>query len=295
MGENMGILLQLFERVPPSWIRAAGAVRGSSPRVKAMTDWLPRLLRGSEGRIQRGLGKGLRFNGANSAVGFVLGTHDPEVQYALSRLLEPGMVTYDIGANVGFTAMLAARKVGPGGRVVCFEPLAEPARQIEHNARINGFPFVEVHQVALARSDGEAEFFVSKESTWGRLSQAGPAPMQSGVIKVPMRTLDSFAREKNLPRPDFIKMDVEGVEADLIAGGHQFLSESRPIMVIELHHTFAAVKPLLDALDYEVRPLTADGRLVSTDGEFQILAYPREKAGAEKVCAELAAHKTVFE
>jgi FkbM family methyltransferase len=290
----MSILLDLFERVPPSWIRTAGSVRGSSARVKAMTDWLPALLRGREGRIQKGLGRGLRFNGANSAMGFVLGTHDPEVQYALSRLLKPGMTAYDIGANVGFTAMLAAKRVAPDGRVICFEPLAEPAKQILHNAGLNGFSFVEAHEVALASSDGEAEFFVSAESTWGRLSQAGPAPQQSGIIRVPMRTLDSFASEYSLPPPQVIKMDVEGVEASVITGGRNLLAASRPVMIIELHHTYRAVVEALEGLDYDVRALTATGKVASTDGEFQILAYPRERRDAEMVWSDLAAGGTVF-
>lgn len=291
----MATLLELFGRVPSSWIRAAGSVRGRSARIKALTDWLPALLRGREGRIQRGLGRGLRFNGANSAMGFVLGTHDPEVQYALARLLKPGMTAYDIGANVGFTAMLAARRVAPGGRVVCFEPLAEPAKQVLHNAGLNGFSFVQVHQVALASADGEAEFFVSAESTWGRLSQAGPAPQQNGVIRVPMRTLDSFASEHGLPSPHVIKMDVEGVEASVIAGGRKLLESSRPIMIIELHHTYQAVIDSLEGLDYAVRPLTATGEIASKDGEFQILAYPRERQDAEAVWSDLAAGGTVFE
>jgi FkbM family methyltransferase len=288
-------LLELFYRVPPSWVRAAGAVRGSSPRIKAMTDWLPALLRGHEGKIQNGLGRGLSFNGSNSAMGFVFGTHDPEVQYALSRLLRPSMVTYDIGANVGFTAMLAARQVAPSGRVICFEPLAEPAAQIVHNARLNGFSFVDVHQVALANSDGEAEFFVSKESTWGRLSQAGPAPQQNGVIRVPMRTLDAYAASQALPSPQFIKMDVEGVEAEVIAGGKKLLAAARPVMVIELHHTYRAVIEALAGLDYLVRPLTTTGEIASTDGEFQILAYPNERRDVEEVWTDLASGKTVFE
>jgi FkbM family methyltransferase len=290
----MGTLLNLFQRVPSSWIRAAGSVRGSSPRIKALTDWLPALLRGREGRIQKGLGRGLRFNGANSAMGFVFGTHDPEVQYALSRLLKPGMTTYDIGANVGFTAMLAAKCVAPGGRVVCFEPLAEPAAQTLHNAGLNGFSFVQVHQVALASSDGEAEFFVSAESTWGRLAEAGPAPQQNGVIRVPMRTLDSFASEHALPLPEVIKMDVEGVEAAVISGGKKLLAASRPVMIIELHHTYQAVVDSLAGLDYAIRPLTTTGKIASTDDEFQILAYPRERLDAEAVWSDLAAGGTVF-
>jgi FkbM family methyltransferase len=290
----MEVLLKLFERVPRSWIRGFSNLRGGSPRVKAMTDWLPALLRGREGRIQSGVGRGLRFNGAKSAMGFMFGTHDPEVQYALSRLLAPGMVAYDIGANVGFTAMLAAKRVGPSGRVVCFEPQAEAAAQIGHNARLNAFAFVDVHQVALAAAEGDAEFFVSEESTWGRLSQAGPAPQQSGVIRVPMRRLDDYAAAKGVPPPDVVKMDVEGVEAEVIAGAKALLGRSRPVMVIELHHTYHAVVDALDGLDYVVRPLVTTGKVDSTDGEFQILAYPRERHDAEAVWADVAAGKATL-
>src|SRR5580693_7607022 len=121
----MRLLLALLNCIPPSWIRAASALRGRFPLVKRATNWLPNLLRNRKGRILNGLGRGLKFNGGNSAVGFILGTHDTDVQFAMSRLLRPGMTCYDVGANVGFTAVLAAKCVGETGRVVCFEPLPE--------------------------------------------------------------------------------------------------------------------------------------------------------------------------
>jgi FkbM family methyltransferase len=291
----MNVLLSLFDRVPRSWIRAAGAVRGRSARIKAMTDWLPAMLRNREGRIQKGLGRGLLFNGANSAVGFVLGTHDLEVQYALSRLLGPGMTAYDIGANVGFTAVLAARRVGPSGRVVCFEPLPENASQIAHNARLNGFSFIDVHEIALARGDGESAFFVSEASTWGRLAQSGPAPKQSGVIRVPVRSLDSLSAGDAIPKPDFIKMDVEGGEADVLTGGRALIAKARPTMVIELHHTYHAVVEALAGLDYAFRPFTTTGEVASLEGEFQLLAHPNERREAETVWRDLASGKMSFE
>src|SRR5580704_9911240 len=105
----MALLISVFNRMPTSWIRAAGIVRGRWPWLKKTTDWLPNLLRNREGRIQRGIGRGLRFNGGASNVGFLLGTHDQEVQFAMARLIQPGMTVFDIGANVGFTAVLAAK------------------------------------------------------------------------------------------------------------------------------------------------------------------------------------------
>src|SRR5262245_13570479 len=188
----MGMLLEFMGRMPTSWVRAAGALRGRSPWLRRMTDWVPALLRGREGRIQNGLGKGLRFNPGRSAVGFLFGTHDLEVQTAIGRLLKPGMTAFDVGANVGFTAVLAAKCVAPGGKVVCFEPLAANAEQIGHNAGLNGFTHVEVRQEALGRADGEAEFTLSHSPTWGRLASAGTTPQQSGSTRVPVRSLDSL-------------------------------------------------------------------------------------------------------
>jgi FkbM family methyltransferase len=253
------------------------------------------MMRNREGRIQKGLGRGLRFNGGDSNVGFLLGTHDFDVQYAMDRLLQPGMVAYDIGANVGFTAVLAAKKVAPNGRVVCFEPLAINATKIHHNAALNGFGFVDVHEIALGTADGEAEFHLSSSPTWGRLASSGPAPQQSGVVRVPIRTLDSLIERDHVPPPQFIKMDVEGGEADVLRGARKLLATARPVMVIELHHTYDAVVAALEGLDYEVRPLTEVGEEPSSlQDEFQLLAYPRGRHDAAAVCVDLAAGKTVL-
>jgi len=107
----MKLLLELLDRVPASWIQAAGICRGRHRWIKATTDWLPNLIRNREGQIQKGLGRGLRLNPGQSTVGFLLGTHDFDVQFVMSKLLKPGMTVYDIGANIGFTAVLAARQV----------------------------------------------------------------------------------------------------------------------------------------------------------------------------------------
>jgi FkbM family methyltransferase len=291
----MGLLQKVIERVPASWIRAGAALRGRFPLVKRLTNWVPNVLRNRAARIRNGLGRGLKFNGGNSAVGFVLGTHDTDVQFALARLLRPGMVCYDVGANVGFTAVLAAKCVGPSGRVVCFEPLPENAAQIRVNADLNAFAQLQVHQVALGVTDGEAEFRTSHAPTWGRLAEAGATPEQSGTTRVAVRRLDSLARTEALPDPQFIKMDVEGAEAGVLTGGRELLERTRPVMVIELHHTYQAVVDALAELDYVIRPLVPGGHRASTDGEFQILVYPTGHADAEAFWSALAAgEKMVF-
>jgi FkbM family methyltransferase len=291
----MRFFLKLLDCLPLSWIRAATAIRGRFPLVKRATDWLPNMLRNREGRIQKGLGRGLRFNGGSSAVGFLLGTHDTDVQFALSRLVRPGTTCYDIGANVGFTAILAARCVEASGRIFCFEPLSENAVQIRVNANLNGFTQIQIHQVALGEADGEAEFRVSHAPTWGRLAVAGATPAESGITRVPVRKLDSIVAAESIPDPQFIKMDVEGAEAGVLAGARSLLERARPVMVIELHHTYQAVVDALVGLEYTIRPLVAGGKIASTEGEFQILAYPTGHPLAESFWTALVeGEKMVF-
>jgi FkbM family methyltransferase len=288
----MRIFSKLTRHVPESWIQAASAARGSSPVFKRMTNWLADLLRNQEGQIQRGLGRGLRFNGGPSAVGFLLGTHDLDVQYAMYRLIEPGMTVYDVGANVGFTALLAARQASARGRVVCFEPLGANSEHIRANAARNGFDFIDVHEVALGVEDGQADFLLSESPTWGRLARSGSPPRPSGATRVPVRSLDSLIERDCLPPAQFIKMDIEGGEADALRGARKYLGTHHPIMLIELHHTYGAVVDALSGLDYQVRPL---GNLASLEGEFQLLAFPEKvKAVIDRICEDVAAGKMEF-
>jgi FkbM family methyltransferase len=292
----MRFFTKLLERVPPSWVHAGSTIRGRSRLVKRATDWLPNLLRNHEGRIQSGLGRGLRFNGGDSAVGFLFGTHDTDVQAAFSQLLRPNMTCYDVGANVGFTAILAARCVESGGKVICFEPVPENSRQIQTNADLNGFKQIQIHQIALGETDGQAEFRMSYAPTWGRLSEAGAStPDESGTTVVPVRTLDSLSTAGAIPDPQFIKMDVEGAEAGVLAGARKLLERAQPVMIIELHHTHDAVMEALSGLDYVVRPLTPGWRTDDTDGEYQVLAYPVGRSDCETFSSKfMAQEKMVF-
>src|SRR5712691_602322 len=118
------------------WVSRTGA---RFPWLKRRLNWYRDTLRNQEETIQRGAGKGLRFNAGPSNIGFILGNADPDVQNALQTLVHPGDVIYDVGANVGFFTVIAARLTGPSGRVVAFEPIDENRHVLEANARSNGF------------------------------------------------------------------------------------------------------------------------------------------------------------
>lgn len=89
----------------------------------------------SDTTISHGIGAGLLFNSSGAFPSRALGTVETEVQDALAELLRPGDVFYDVGANVGYFTIIAARLVGPEGRVVAVEPQPEAVKRLQHKRR----------------------------------------------------------------------------------------------------------------------------------------------------------------
>ena len=275
--------------VPSGFLHFLSHNQYRSRTLRRICSWGASWVKGQDAVILRGVGQGLRFNVAGSHSAFILGTHEPEVQELLESVLRPGMTYYDVGANVGFFATIAARLVGPSGRVVCFEPLPENSRQIEHNGRLNGFSNIATRCEALGGSNRTNVFNTSAEPTWGMLSTVGKAPEQaSGQITVEVRTLDSLCAAGALPSPDLIKMDIEGAEAEALEGGFETLTAVRPLLVIELHRTNAAVTAVLDRLGYVYSVLGSPVTVHDVTWDANILAVPRERSELLKPAGKVA-------
>ena len=252
----MSLLTALLARVPASWMNTLAGLRHRHRSVDRCASVIAGLIRGRDSCIQTGAGRGLRFNPGRSAASYVLGNHEPETQVLLTDLLGPGMTFYDIGANVGFCSMIAARMVAPGGHVISFEPLPENVAALSHNAAINHFGHVTVFETALSDTDGEMTFAISERPTWGKLHSSNlPPDRHVDDIRVSVRRLDSVVDESHLPLPQIIKMDVEGAENDVLKGARETLRRGRPILLIELHGTGAQVLQTLTQLDYCVLTL----------------------------------------
>ncbi len=108
------------------------------------------------------------------------------MQEALSQLLKPADVVFGIGANCGFLTLIAARLVGPTGRVIAFERLPDAAEQVRKNVAANRFAHVEIREVALSDENGEASFYTSRENAWEKLKKAGLAPGEQ-TLKITVR------------------------------------------------------------------------------------------------------------
>jgi FkbM family methyltransferase len=211
------------------------------------------VLRGNR-RILRGPGRGLTIDVAGSRPSYVLGTDERLVQAVLAERLQAGDVLYDLGANVGFLTLIAARLVGPTGRVVAYEPIPGSAEAVRRNASLNGFGHVDVVEAAVGDRAGTTRMTLSRSSL-----EAHATP--EGELEVPMVTLDEEVASGR-PGPTLLKIDVEGAETAVVEGAAGVLRDHRPVVVCEIHESLHLrehpVEGHLKAAGYTVRWLERD-------------------------------------
>lgn len=178
--------------------------------------------------VLSGINKGLRWRVGSNIHGCWLGTYESDKQRLMSRLVKPGMIAYDIGANAGFYTLALARLVGSGGVVCAFEPLAENAANILEHLRINHCSNATLYQVAVSDENGLSAFHVAQSNSMGYLGGAGE-------YWVPTVAIDVLIETDKLPVPDIVKMDVEGAESKVLEGAIKLLGMRKTIWIIALH------------------------------------------------------------
>jgi FkbM family methyltransferase len=241
-------------------------------------------LRRSALPILGGAGRGLRVRFGDSALMRAVSRAEAQVEDAFLALLRPGDVVYDVGANIGWYSLLAARAVGASGRVLAFEPTVQNASLATANAIGNGFANVTVIPAAVTDEDGWATFLhrgslegrLSKDDTEAqakRRARLQPKPLGSSVV--PVLSLDRWIAKANQPPPRVLKIDVEGAEVGVLRGMRQTLRSARPALVIELHATQAEVADVLDEADYEHSLIETGGPTREGPWWAHVLARPR--------------------
>lgn len=143
-----------------------------------------------------------------------IGTYESDHLAALESLVRPGMVVYDIGANVGYYTLAFSRLVGDTGRVYSFEPEANNVRLLRRHLALNQVRNVTLIQTAVSDVDGMVGF--SGAQSTGKIAS-------ESSYQVPSISLDGFISSGN-PPPSFIKMDIEGAESLALAGASRLLS-----------------------------------------------------------------------
>ncbi|MCP4116941.1 MAG: FkbM family methyltransferase [Desulfobacteraceae bacterium] len=175
----------------------------------------------------------------DNVCGSVLETkeYEPPVTAVLKKILAPGMVFLDIGANVGFFTCLAASIVGGSGKVFSFEPYEYNIKLLYMNTRLNGFKNVEIFPFAVS----DRRTFFSYDDSAGNSgaifdSNTSVLELLSSTLVYSM-VLDDVL-EPYPDKIDAIKIDIEGAEYLAFKGMKNRLKKDRPIIVSEFSPSF---------------------------------------------------------
>jgi FkbM family methyltransferase len=198
-------------------------------------------------RARHGIGRGFLQVGG---VGLVLPTrlsaisgfvrHDAEERFLRQLSLE-GSRIYDVGAFRGVTTLFFARNARPTGHVVAFEPHPRSCRCIRRHLDLNGIANVTLRNVAVGAAAGELELIGPQG---GDGTTSGNAAIQRLTAdrashterrSVPVVSIDDEVCSYDLSVPDFIKIDVEGMELDVLRGMRETIARWRPRLFVEIH------------------------------------------------------------
>jgi len=174
------------------------------------------------------------------------GKYDRHILEQITSIVKPGWCIWDCGTYLGYYTRFFARAVRPEGAVVAIEPDPRNLKRTLHNCKLNGLSNIFPANLAIGLPLGEVEFLLSDDSNshlpgyyvgsaeaqrqWHQRDQSLPRVLVRSV------SFDSACYVEGLPRPDLIKIDIEGAEKDALLHAARLFREVRPILVLELHN-----------------------------------------------------------
>jgi FkbM family methyltransferase len=208
------------------------------------------------------------------------GDYDRHLHGMIDRLVKPGMTCFDIGANIGTVSVHLALNVAPSGRVFAFEPIPELARRLRAHVRANRLgSLVRVERLALGDRSGAADMVLAEawavnHGTATLVGDGRTYAVESRVVEI--EPIDHFVSERRIEHIDLMKIDIQGAEPLLLAGGPRTFGDVGPDLLMEvapeeLHGLGCTSRDLLSAVEaygysvFEIGTHGLDGRITARD------------------------------
>jgi FkbM family methyltransferase len=213
--------------------------------------------------VIRGPLKGVRFvlgafAGKGGGASVYLNMMEPGQTAEMARVIKPGYVFFDVGANAGYYTLLGSRLVGPSGFVFSFEPVIRNISWLYRHLAVNNSRNVSVVAAACSNVSTLSSFSEGPNCAEGHLDPgAAVGELSPGTwALVSTVTLDQVARYIG-KYPDVIKIDVEGAELDVLHGAENILKARHPQIFLSIHSDDLRTSCLayLEGFDYRATPL----------------------------------------
>jgi FkbM family methyltransferase len=166
-------------------------------------------------------------------------SHEPLTTHLMIKELKQDMFCLDLGSNIGYYAVIESNIVGESGKIFAIEPspVNFPILKLNlENQKKNNFS---VHNIAIGDKNEDMEFIISSKSNWSKIRMNNEKiNPEDKIIKIPVKTLDSFVQENDIKKIDILRMDVEGFEYNIILGANKILEKFTPKIFVEIHKMY---------------------------------------------------------
>ena len=195
------------------------------------------------------------------------GIHEPLTTALISSEVKDGMTCLDIGSNIGYFAFLENKLAGKKGSVIAIEPSPLIFEILKNNVKLQINSNIEIFSFACGNENGEVNFCTSNSSNLSRIEnlEISHNDKTINVSKIEMKTIDSFLKNKEFDRLDFVRFDTEGFEFKIYQGMRETIKKYKPMLCFEFHKTFLGLEKTLEFLKilqndgYEIKYYVAGG------------------------------------
>jgi len=156
----------------------------------------------------------------------VYGESDTKI---VKQIIKPGDVVLDIGANIGYFTLIFAKLVENSGKVFSFEPESKNFKILKKNIEVNGYSNVVLEQKIVSNNDGQTTLYISDKAGSHRIHQPDNY-VES--IDIDCISLDNYAQRNSIKKIDFIKIDVEGAEFNVLQGLQKIINSNKNITLL---------------------------------------------------------------
>jgi len=166
--------------------------------------------------------------------------YEDDVKKIFLSKIKEGDIVIDVGANIGYFSLLAAKKIGSKGKIFAIEPMKQANNWLKKNLKLNDFKNVEVLEVAIGDKQGTMKMYKKSESS--EMIILDPTISKTDLImcgEINIKTIDNIISQKKIKKVNLLKIDVEGFEYEALLGCKEsFKSNKIENIICEIHTTY---------------------------------------------------------
>ncbi len=190
------------------------------------------------------------------------GIREPYIVNASKSEIQKGDIIVDIGANIGYYALLESRLVGDEGRVYAIEPVPRNMELLKESIKLNKYSNIETFQLAIGKENKLDYIYIPDKLNWSSMIKHDSSRVSvENKMLINVVSLDEFLRGR--PQPDLIRMDVEGYETEIVKGMSGLLNSAKPLKILmEVHFSVIENEQIrqlfitLKDADFKIRTVT---------------------------------------